>query len=111
MLVELGRIESVMAREVDIWWESGGRLKASMRWSNKRGRISFFLIPTSYASCLTCPFRENPICGKWKEKSGEGNLCSMLWNMKGDNQFPKRNRIEGWQPLGPVGREKKKKDK
>jgi hypothetical protein len=31
--------------------------------------------------------------------------------MKGDNQFEKRHEIIGWQPLGPLGREKKKKDK
>jgi hypothetical protein len=31
--------------------------------------------------------------------------------MKGDNQFEGRDKILGWQPLGPLGREKKKKDK
>jgi hypothetical protein len=102
-----------MAREVDIWWESGGRLKASMRWTNKRGRISFTLIPSSGgSSCEKCPFKGNPICSKWrKENRAYRHLCSMLWSMKGDNRFEKRHEIIGWQPLGPLGREKKKKDK
>ena len=98
-----------MAREVDIWWESGGRLKASLRWTNKRGRISFFLSPTSYAECHKCLFNGSPICGKWGEHDYNGHLCSMLWTMKGDNKFEGRNKILGWQPLGPLGREKKKK--
>ena len=105
-----------MAREVDIWWESGGRLKASMRWTNKRGRISFTLIPSFEARCKKCPFKGNPICSKWRKEIDNrvynpGRLCSRLWEMKGDNRFEKRDEIFGWQPLGPLGREKKKKDK
>ena len=106
-----------MAREVDIWWADGGRLKASMRWTNKRGRISFILVPSSRgALCDKCPFKGNPICSKWRgeeenKRYNPGHLCSMLWGMKGDNRFERRNRISGWQPLGPLGREKKKKDK
>ena len=105
-----------MARQVDIWWEEGGRLKASLRWSHKRGRISFFLIPAEMAVCDRCPFMSSPICSKWRkvkpERRTTGHLCSMLWNMPGDNKFAGRNRIEGWQPLGPLGRDKKeKKDK
>ena len=105
-----------MAREVDIWWVDGGRLKASMRWTNKRGRISFTLIPSIRASCEKCPFKGNPLCSKWRKGIDNrvynpGHLCSMLWTMKGDNQFEKRNKIGGWQPLGPLEREKKKKDK
>jgi len=95
-----------MARQVDIWWESGGRLKASMRWTNKRGRISFTLIPSDNTRCEKCPFNSNPICRLWND-----DLCSMLWEMKGDNEFEGRDKIVGWQPLGPLGREKKKKDK
>ena len=103
-----------MARQVDIWWEEGGRLKASMRWTNKRGRISFFLIPASHARCPRCPFNGNSICAKWyKDKSRypAGHLCSILWNMSGNNKFAGRDRIEGWQPLGPVKRERKKNRK
>ena len=112
MLVESGRAQEIMARQVDIWWESGGRLKASMRWTNKRGRISFTLIPTFSAECSKCPFNENPICNKWnKKKIYYTSLCTQLWKMRGDNIFEGRHRIGGWQPLGPVGREKKKKDK
>jgi hypothetical protein len=101
-----------MAREVDIWWD-GSRLKASMRWSNKRGRISFPLIPTDYARCYKCPFNGSKICDKWRSRDNRGHigLCSELWSMKGDNKFVGRDKIGGWQPLGPVGREKKKKDK
>ena len=103
-----------MAREVDIWWESGGRLKASLRWTNKRGRISFTLIPAERALCSKCPFANSMICERWRSKKekiqyNSGNLCSMLWEMKGDNQFEGRDKIIGWQPLGPLGREKKKK--
>ena len=103
-----------MAREVDIWWEDGGRLKASLRWTNKRGRISFTLIPAGRARCEKCPFKGNLICSKWGKAAADrvyahGHLCSMLWRMKGDNKFEGRNKIFGWQPLGPVGREKKKK--
>jgi hypothetical protein len=29
--------------------------------------------------------------------------------MKGDNQFENRDKIDGWQILGPVKRERKKK--
>jgi hypothetical protein len=105
-----------MAREVDIWWADGGRLKASMRWTNKRGRITFFLVPSFMANCPRCPFKGNPICSKWgKTDNGvcnPGPLCSMLWTMKGDNKFEGREKINGWQPLGPVTRGKiKKKDK
>ena len=106
-----------MARQVDIWWESGGRLKASMRWANKRGRISFTLIPAPRASCDKCPFIRTKICERWKWRKGsiqrylENPLCSKLWGMTGDNKFEGRNNIIGWQPLGPLGREKKKKDK
>ena len=103
-----------MARQVDIWWEEGGRLKASMRWTNKRGRITFFLVPATISRCLECPFIGNLICSKWREPEDNkqynpGHLCSMLWNMKGDNQFRNREKIIGWQPLGPVGRERKRK--
>lgn len=102
-----------MAREVDIWWESRGRLKASLRWTNKRGRISFTLIPAERAWCEKCPFKGNPICSKWRKKnrvySNRGHLCSMLWGMKGDNRFEGRDKITGWQPLGPLGRKKNKK--
>lgn len=100
-----------MARQVDIWWESEGRLKASMRWTNKRGRISFTLIPAERALCEKCPFRGNPICSKWGKAISDrrGHLCSMLWKMKGDNRFTGRHRIFGWQPLGPVKRERKRK--
>ena len=103
-----------MAREVDIWWESGGRLKASMRWTNKRGRISFTLIPSDRSRCGKCPFASSNICEKWRSKReniqyNPGNLCSMLWKMKGDNQFEERDKILGWQIFGPLGREKKKK--
>ena len=78
-----------MAREVDIWWESGGRLKASMRWTNKRGRISFTLIPSDCSRCEKCPFNGNPICGAWNDNRvyDSGYLCSVLWTMKGDNQL------------------------
>ena len=100
-----------MARPVDIWWESGGRLKASMRWANKRGRISFTLIPVERASCDECPFISSKICKMWRKEIKYKYLCSMLWKMKGDNQFEGRDKISGWQPLGPLGREKKKKDK
>ena len=105
-----------MAREVDIWWEEGGRLKASMRWANKRGRISFTLIPAGGALCDKCPFISSKICERWRREReniqyNPGDLCSMLWGMKGDNQFEGRDKIIGWQPLGPLGREKKKKDK
>ena len=107
-----------MAREVDIWWIDGGRLKASMRWANKRGRISFILIPSDRSHCEKCPFKGNPICSKWRKDIDDkvyiynsGHLCSMLWMMKGDNQFRNRERINGWQPLGPIGREKKKNRK
>ena len=103
-----------MARKVDIWWESGGRLKASMRWTNKRGRISFTLIPSDRSRCEKCPFKGNPIYDEWRKGIDNrvynpGNLCSMLWVMEGDNQFEGRNKINGWQILGPVGREKKDK--
>jgi hypothetical protein len=97
-----------MAREVDIWWENAGRLKASMRWTNKRGRISFTLIPSAGPFCGECPFCGNPICGKWRKGYNTGHLCGELWVMKGDNLFEKRDKIIGWQILGPVGREKKK---
>ena len=102
-----------MAREVDIWWTDGGRLKASMRWANKRGRISFTLIPVGRALCDKCPFKRYPICSKWRKETDNrvynpGHLCSMLWEMKGDNQFERRDKIFGWQPLGPVRRGKKK---
>lgn len=103
-----------MARKVDIWWTKGRRLKASMRWTNKRGRISFTLIPSSGgASCDKCPFKVNLICSKWREEEeidiyNPGHLCSMLWVMEGDNQFEGRDEIIGWQPLGPVKRERKK---
>jgi hypothetical protein len=30
--------------------------------------------------------------------------------MKGDNQFRNREKINGWQPLGPVKRERKRKE-
>ena len=107
-----------MARQVDIWWEEGGRLKASMRWTNKRGRISFTLIPSYESRCEKCPFKGNPICSKWKKKIDNraynyhpGYLCNILWTMEGDNRFEMRNKIVGWQILGPLGREKKKKDK
>ena len=105
-----------MARQVDIWWESGGRLKASLRWTNKRGRISFTLIPSDKSRCEKCPFKGNPICSKWRKEfdnriCNPEHLCSMLWIMEGDNKFEGRDKIIGWQPLGPLGREKKKKDK
>lgn len=105
-----------MARQVDIWWTDGGRLKASMRWTNKRGRITFFLVPSLLARCPKCPFEGNPICSKWREPEDNkqynpGHLCSMLWVMKGNNRFRNREKISGWQPLGPVERERKKKDK
>jgi hypothetical protein len=107
-----------MARQVDIWWEEGGRLKASLRWSHKRGRISFFLIPAEMAVCDRCPFMSSSICSKWRKVKPEdnkqynpGHLCSMLWNMKGNNRFRNRERINGWQPLGPVERERKKNRK
>ena len=102
-----------MAREVDIWWVDGGRLEASLRWTNKRGRISFFLIPIKDgANCARCPFNHNPICRKWNKanpaKYATEPLCTRLWIMKGDNQFENRLKINAWQPLGPLGREKKK---
>lgn len=104
-----------MAREVDIWWESGGRLKASMRWTNKRGRISFTLIPSRRALCGECPFINNPICSRWNKANPAmcttEHLCNMLWIMEGDNKFEGRNRINAWQPLGPVKRERKKNRK
>jgi hypothetical protein len=103
-----------MAREVDIWWEIGGRLKASMKWTNKRGRISFTLIPTFGSLCSKCVFKGNPICSKWRKETGNrvydpGHLCIMLWEMKGDNKFEGRDKIIGWQILGPVERERKRK--
>ena len=54
------------------------------------------------------------MCGKWRREReniqyNPGNLCSMLWRMKGENEFEGRDRILGWQPLGPVERERKKK--
>lgn len=66
------------------------------------------------ASCSRCPFKDNLICSKWREPEDNfqynpGYLCSMLWNMKGDNQFENREKIDGWQPLGPVKRERKRK--
>jgi hypothetical protein len=82
-----------------------------MRWTNKRGRISFTLIPTSRTLCDKCPFKGNPICSGWSDDRVYKRLCSELWLMKGDNQFEGRDKILGWQPLGPVRREKKKKDK
>jgi hypothetical protein len=87
-----------------------------MRWTNKRGRISFFLIPTKdRVSCARCPFIHNPICREWNKANparyATEHLCNMLWIMKGDNQFENRLRINAWQPLGPLRREKKKKDK
>ena len=102
-----------MAWEVDIKWGKWGRLEASLRWPNKRGRINFFLVPASMANCSRCPFKHNPICNKWKKDKSVYcmGLCSMLWNMPGDNQFKGRERINGWQPLGPIKRGKKKKDK
>ena len=105
-----------MAREVDIWWTDGGRLKASMRWTNKRGRITFFLVPAPMSKCPRCPFKGNLICSKWREPEDNkqynpGHLCSMLWNMKGNNQFENREKINGWQILGPVERERKKNRK
>ena len=103
-----------MARQVDIWWINGGRLKASMRWTNKRGRITFFLVPSLIARCPRCPFEGNPICSKWRGEVDKmaynpGHLCSMLWNMKGDNQFENREKINGWQILGPVERDRKRR--
>ena len=103
-----------MARQVDIWWTNGGRLKASMRWTNKRGRITFFLVPAPMAKCPQCPFKGSLICSKWREpkdnlRYNPGRLCNMLWNMKGNNRFRNREKINGWQPLGPVGRERKRK--
>ena len=102
-----------MARQVDIWWEEGGRLKASMRWTNKRGRISFFLIPTLMSKCSKCPFKGNLICSKWREPEDNRlyHLCNMLWNMKGNNRFRNREKIYGWQILGPVERGRKKNRK
>ncbi len=105
-----------MARQVDIWWTEGGRLKASMRWTNKRGRITFFLIPAPMSKCSRCPFKGNLICSKWREPEDNkqynpGHLCSMLWNMKGNNRFRNREKINGWQILGPVERERKKNRK
>ena len=106
-----------MSRIVDIWWTEGGRLKASMRWTNKRGRITFFLVPAPFAKCDRCPFKGSLICDRWwtdEQKSTlkrRGNLCSKLWIMKGDNQFKNRDKISGWQPLGPVERERKKNRK
>ena len=105
-----------MARQVDIWWTEGGRLKASMRWTNKRGRITFFLVPALMSKCPQCPFKGNLICSKWREPEDNrrydiGHLCSMLWNMKGNNRFRNREKINGWQILGPVERERKKNRK
>lgn len=101
-----------MARQVDIWWEEGGRLKASMRWTNKRGRITFFLAPSDRSRCEKCPFKGNSICSGWDDNRvhNSGYLCSILWNMKGDNQFENREKINGWQLLGPVKRERKRKE-
>ena len=84
-----------MARQVDIWWESGGRLKASMRWTNKRGRISFTLIPSDRSYCEKCPFKGNSICSGWNDNRvyNPEHLCSTLWMMKGDNQFENREKI------------------
>lgn len=101
-----------MSRQVDIWWVKGGRLKASMRWTNKRGRISFFLIPTYYANCEDCPFWKNPLCCKWKlERKDPADivaLCNLLWEMPGDNKFENKDKIVGWQPTGPIKRGKRK---
>lgn len=105
-----------MSKKVDIWWTDGGRLKASMRWTNKRGRINFFLVPSLMTLCPRCPFDGNPICSKWRSKVDkmayyDPGLCSRLWNMEGDNKFENREKINGWQPLGPVERGRKKNRK
>ena len=115
--MESGGTERDMAREVDIWWE-GDRLKASLRWTNKRGRISFFLIqhkPT--INCDECPFNGKPICSKWRRNRRqrgrllvEPHLCTLLWELPGDNKFDRRKEIMRWKLIGPVGREKKNRN-
>lgn len=103
------QLKEEMARKVDIWWVDD-RLKAFLRWTNKKGGISFYLRPSEITTCDKCPFNGNPICRGWKSPS-YGNLCNKLWDMDGNNKFCGRNKIIGWQPEGPIERGKKKKDK
>ena len=102
-----------MGKKVNIKWVNKETrvLEASLKWTNKKGGLWFLLMSVRNANCEECPFKEDPRCVRWWKKNRPKvylSLCSLLWDLPGDNKFKGRSEIVCWQPIGEVKRKNRK---